>query len=325
MAIARKNLVDRENAGFYHCTNRCVRRAFLYGTDKYSGKNYDHRKSWLERRIVELCQIFAVEIFAYAIMDNHYHLVLHLDPKTPVLWSKEEVAERWLRAYPGSLDLPKNASRRAIKKREIMSNDKKVALYRQRLGNLSWFMGRLNEPLAKSSNAEDCCTGKFWEGRFSSQVLLDEAAVLSCMAYVDLNPVRARITNKLETSNHTSIKKRIDKMQKTNQLSKLDACLEAVIGKISTNKLSISTKEYIQLVDWTGRSIIDPTKGSLPPNIPLIFERFNLQQSNWPNQIENYGSNYCHFVGTIENIRKKAVQLKLRCLHGTSAASLLYI
>ena len=321
MAIPRKQLVDKNYPGFYHCTNRCVRRAYLCGTDKYSGKNYDHRKAWFERRMVELCGIFSIEIFAFAIMDNHYHLVLYLDPKVPQTWSDEEVAERWMQA----LGLPKNAERKKMVKRALMSNDEKLDLYRKRLGNLSWFMARLNEPLAKLSNREDSCTGKFWEGRYSSQALLDEAAVLSCMAYVDLNPVRARITQKLEESHHTSIQQRIRKYSLDKNVTKSPLGLEAVIGSVGVKKLSISTDEYIDLVDWTGRSIIYRNKGSIPSNLPSVFERFRLKQSNWLNQISNYAANYIYFVGHITNIKCKAKQLNVRCLHGSTAAKQLYL
>ena len=103
MTIARKNIVDHETAGFYHCTNRCVRRTFLCGFDEFTKTDYSHRKDWLEERMVELCDIFAVELFAFAVMDNHYHAVLYLEPLTPLKWSDEEVAERWLRAYLGRL------------------------------------------------------------------------------------------------------------------------------------------------------------------------------------------------------------------------------
>ena len=100
MTIARRDLVDSETPGFYHCTNRCVRRTFLCGIDELTGVDYSHRKDWLEKRMLELCDIFSVDIYAYAVMDNHYHAVLYLDPLLPQSWSKEDIAERWIKAYP---------------------------------------------------------------------------------------------------------------------------------------------------------------------------------------------------------------------------------
>jgi len=162
MAVARRSIIDKETPGFYHCMNRCVRRTFLCGIDKVTGKDYNHRKDWLEQRMASLCDIFAINIYAYSIMDNHYHIVLYVDPSEPQNWSDEQVAERWLLAYPGRLGLPENAKQRELKKQSIMGDQAKLKTYRKRLGNLSWFMGRLNEPIAKQSNIEDFCSGAFW-------------------------------------------------------------------------------------------------------------------------------------------------------------------
>ncbi|MFT6103482.1 MAG: hypothetical protein ACJA2B_001937 [Candidatus Endobugula sp.] len=84
-----------------------------------------------------------------------------------------------------------------------------IEQYRNRLGNLGWFMRYLNEPIARKANKEDGCTGHFWESRYMSQALLSEEALLTCMAYVDLNPIRASMCNTPEESDHTSIKERI--------------------------------------------------------------------------------------------------------------------
>lgn len=95
MGYARKNLVSLQDTPYYHCIGRCVRRAWLWGTDAYSGKDYSHRKLWVIERLEQLSTIFAVEVCAYAVMSNHYHLVLHVDAERARGWSKYQVVERW--------------------------------------------------------------------------------------------------------------------------------------------------------------------------------------------------------------------------------------
>lgn len=327
MAIARRNLVDSEIPSFYHCTNRCVRRTFLCGVDEDTGQDYSHRKDWLEKRMIGLCAIFAVDIYAYAVMSNHYHIVLYVEPLAPLSWSDEEVAEKWLLAYPGRFVDPKFAKQRELKKQAIMGDKEKLKTFRKRLGSLSWFMGRLNEPLAKQSNREDFCSGRFWEGRYTSQALLDETAVFSCMAYVDLNPIRADIAERLEESSHTAIKQRIDSLKSVNPIDVqkvLDTQISCINDKVKSKLLSMKLKDYIELVEYTGKSIKYPNKQAMPPDIQSTLSCLNLQQNHWLKQVENFGKNYCHVVGPIELIREKAAQLKKKYLRGVSAAKLLY-
>ncbi len=79
MTRPRSEIVSLADTPFHHCVSRCVRRAFLCGDDRYSGKNFDHRKSWLVNRLALLDEVFAIDIAAYAVMSNHFHVVLHVD------------------------------------------------------------------------------------------------------------------------------------------------------------------------------------------------------------------------------------------------------
>ena len=322
MPIPRKYLVDDESAGFYHCISRCVRRAYLCGDDPVSGRNCNHRKAWLEKRMLELADIFAVSLYAYAVMDNHYHLVLKIDPKAPLAWSDTEIAERWLLAYPGKLDKPEHAKQREMKKQAILADKTKLAKYRKRLGQLSWFMSRLNEPLAKQSNLEDCVKGRFWESRYQSIPLLDETAVLACMAYVDLNPIRAGVTQTLEDAFYTSIKKRIEKLQLAPM--KMNEPLTPVNQSSDESLYSFNLNDYLALVEWTGRAIVHPSKVSIPPQISSIIQRLNLQQGNWLGQIQRLCDGNPTMMGSIDKLREKAQTLKKQWVKGIGQARLLY-
>ncbi len=95
MTISRKQQVDLTATPYYHCITRCVRRAFLCGDDEYSGKNFDHRREWIAGRINQLSGIFLIEISAYAVMSNHYHLILRVNLSGAAAMSDHEVVDRW--------------------------------------------------------------------------------------------------------------------------------------------------------------------------------------------------------------------------------------
>jgi len=215
MGLPRSKYVQEGQEGVYHCFSRCVRRAFLCGFDMLTLQDFSHRKAWLVERLRYLAGIFAVEVCAYAVMATHYHAILRTRPDIVALWSDWEVATRWLTLFPRHRDLsgvPMPPAEEDI--RALAERPERIAELRQRLSSLSWFMGRLNEFIARAANKEDKVKGRFWESRFKCQALLDEAATVSCMVYVDLNPIRAGVAGTPEESDFTSIQERIGAWQK---------------------------------------------------------------------------------------------------------------
>ena len=123
-------------------------------------------------------------------MSNHYHLVVYVDQQRAEQLTERQVVDRWTQIFGAPLQVTRYLSGEAAEAEAELARSM-ILLWRMRLHDISWFMKRLNEYLTRRANAEDQCTGKFWEGRFKSQALVDEAGLLTAMAYVDLNPIRA--------------------------------------------------------------------------------------------------------------------------------------
>lgn len=219
-------------------------------------------------------------------MSNHYHVVLHINTDQQRGWSDADIVARWERLH----QLPEWFE--SAHEEKIAAT---IAIWRERLGSISWCMKCLNEPLARLANKEDGCKGRFWEGRFKSQALLDDAAVLKCMAYVDLNPVRANMAATPEDSAHTSIQARIESR---------DQALAPMAGQQADGfVLSISKADYVTLVDWTGRQFRRGKRGRIDATQPPIIDR--LQRSSrrtWLDEMKHLTHHYFRAIGNIVSL-----------------------
>ena len=243
MTYPRSHLVE-PGSGTYHVCSRCVRRSFLCGVDNLTGRDFSHRRQWIQARILELSKLFSISIYAYAVMSNHYHIVLSIDP---IELTDEEVADRWLQLCPAANRGKGVRAQKADRRRAIIGNQTRLAVLRSRLQSLSWFMRFINEPLARLANKEDNCKGRFWEGRFKSQILLDDASILASMVYVDLNPVRAGIANDLDDSDCTSIQHRLSNDLKEKQIVAINP------SHSHPPFAPMSLTDYVNLVRWTAK------------------------------------------------------------------------
>jgi hypothetical protein len=314
MTTPRTQIVDLEAPGFYHCVSRCVRRAFLCGTDSYTGRNFEHRKAWVEERLLELAEVFAVGVYAYAVMSNHLHVVTYLDPSVAWAWSPDEVASRWMRLFPvrenGEIDAEATRLRA-----QVMAGDvARIAVCRSRLASLSWFMRCLSEPIARRANREDACTGRFWEGRYRCQALLDDAAVVACMAYVDLNPVRAGIAADLAACNHTSVKQRIELLGPETELPPLRP-----VAGLEAPSLPLDLREYLMLVDLTGRIAKPDKRGHIGADAKPLLRRLGIDDARWHHQVFGIETHYWRAVGAVDALLAKARDLGQCWLKGRGA------
>ncbi|MDX6851605.1 transposase, partial [Gilvimarinus sp. SDUM040013] len=202
----------------------------------------------------------------------------------------------WRKLFKGPLVVQRHLAKQVLAPEELILLSDIVKQWRHRLADISWFMRCLNEPIARMANKEDKCTGRFFEGRFKSQALLDERALLSCMAYVDLNPIRASMAKTPETSDYTSIQERlginpantskpIESHQDTSKSPLSLAELMPFAGRESHNTsadhIPFHLSDYLELVDWTGRAIRNDKRGAINNSLPSILERLNIPSTDW--------------------------------------------
>jgi REP element-mobilizing transposase RayT len=329
MTYARKSLVSLTDTPYYHVVARCVRRAWLWGYDEYAKRDYTHRKAWVLERLNLLARIFAIDICAYAVMSNHYHLVVHVNRSAAMRWSNEEVATRWGAIF-GVPPLVERWLSGAASAAETEVAHQLLGCWRQRLHDISWFMRSLNEHLARRANAEDQCTGRFWEGRFKSQALLDESGLLTAMAYVDLNPIRARIATTPEKSEFTSIYERIRALHPRSDGSLVadqssTVPLMGFRSNVETdNSIPYGLEDYLELVDWSGRAIRADKRGSIRVDLPAILQRLSIDAEAWQLAMRPRGNVFGRAIGALNHLRLHAKTLGQSWVRGLRKAQQLY-
>jgi len=235
--LARGEYLDPHTTQIVHTVHRCVRRAFLCGRDPLTGNDYEHRRQWIRDRLELLASVFAIDCLTFTVMSNHIHLILRSRPDIVRTWSDEQVARRWLRLFPKRRTSDGGpAEPTETELNMIMGDPRRVAELRVRLSDISWWMRTTAENIARRANRQDDCTGHFWEGRYHAKVLLDEASILACAMYVDLNPIRAAMAETPEGSGFTGAQERIRDLQRSRPNNRQAAADNATIKDAGSNR-----------------------------------------------------------------------------------------
>jgi hypothetical protein len=143
MTRARGSIIDVDTTPYYHCVCRCVRRAFLCGEDEFSGQSFEHRRQWIIDRLAFLVDIFAIDVASYAVMSNHYHLVLRVDKNQAEDWSEGEVIRRWKKLCKLPKVVITYLKYPEMEGVDLVAQDL-IELWRERLMDISWLMRFLN-------------------------------------------------------------------------------------------------------------------------------------------------------------------------------------
>jgi hypothetical protein len=344
MPAPRYSQLDLAETKWYHVVSRCVRRAFLCGVDNNTGISYEHRRDWVEARMKYLASIFTVDIAAFAILHNHYHIVVRVDDERIWEMPTEEVIRRWSLLYKGPIIIQRYMKQRqSMSEGELLQVEKLAAEYRMRLCDLSWFMRNLNEYISRRANAEDSVKGHFWESRYKCQALLDEKAVLAAMAYTDLNPIRAGISASIEESEHTSARQRVSEVQEQkkqpqrqnvetsssdNNSRKANARQAPLLpfDPIEACKASIpfAFSDYLELIDTAGR-VVHPTKrGYIPDNTPRLLVKLGIDLKTFIEHSNHFIERFGNHAGEPARLTELAAKRNARYLRGIGRARELF-
>jgi hypothetical protein len=329
MTRARATLVNVEDTPYYHCYGRCVRRAYLCGVDLSTGTSFEHRRSWMSARLSVLVDVFAIDLCAYALMGNHYHLVVKVNPTVVDGWSDQRVVERWTQLFKGPAVASQFLRQDVLSHSERLVLERHIKTWRKRLGDLSWFMRCLNEYIARKANREDGCTGHFWESRFKSQALLDEPALLTAMVYVDLNPIRAGSAKSVEDSDFTSAQARLreitdisshDDIQRPRLLPFLGRETNSCADEIPFN-----VQDHLDLVDSSGRCIRPDKPRAIAAEETRLLTRLGLAAGEWIATVTGLQRRYPLAMGSPARLLQLAQRSNGMWMKGLGLARRLYV
>lgn len=269
-AKLRSEIFRPEEQAIVHVMNRCVRQCFLLGFDRKTGKNFGYRRAMFENELRKATGGFAIDMLTYAIMDNHFHLILRSRPDVVLAWDDLEVVLHWHKLCPMFWDADGQPT--ANPPREMLAavaqDLEQVAIWRKRLSDISWFLKLVSQKIAKWCNALDDAHGHFWEGRFKAILLLDERALLACSMYVDLNRIQAELAASLEESDYTSVQRRL-------QAFAIRTAMRGVIAEqVGTNQARPSIVTSVILDDQDDSDTIPEAVATSQPTVQPLPDAF---------------------------------------------------
>jgi len=309
MTRPRSALVSLTDTPWYHVVNRCVRRAFLCGQDAATGQNFDHRRGWIETRIRELASVFTIDVAAYAVMSNHYHVVLRVDSARACALDDEAVLRRWTQLFTGPLLVQRYLSelRGQMGPAELDKVHEFAELYRQRLFDLSWFMRVLNESIARLDDLQ----GQPFVPVLAP-VVGPEAAQPAPQAINDnaLQPIQNMPSLLPEVELSTLPEAPLMPFDPTSRFEQA---------------IPFGLQEYLELVDTMGHAVHPSKRGFIPATNPPILTRLGLDAGAFINAADHFFKDFAGAVGTPAKLIEIAAGRQQRALRGLAAAKRVFM
>jgi REP element-mobilizing transposase RayT len=214
---SRSSRISPDEVTIVHVTTQVAQQMFLLGKDSSSGQDFSHRKDWIINIMSFQSLYMGIDVLRFAVMDNHVHFLLRTRPDVVGKWTAKEVVTRWMSLCPQRKRRRKVEGKWVYEPIEptqeeidaIANDEAMVKKLRRKLSSVSFWMQLLKQKVAKRANAEvqkeGEVKGAFWKGRFHMTVIHSSDYLLSCAVYIDLNAIRAKVTNSLDGYQYTSI------------------------------------------------------------------------------------------------------------------------
>jgi hypothetical protein len=266
-----------------------------------------------------------VDVLGFAVTPHQLDVVVWTRPDQTDGWSDAETIQRWRRVFPAD-----RAEKRTAKKNGRLPLPKKdespdrIGDMRQRLGTVSWFMRCLNEWLARTANREDGMTGRFWEGRFKCRVLLDESAIVTCLAYVDLIPFTHALLSDPGRMEHSSY---FDRVQSATP-GRSEAWL-CPMGKEAVDegrsRVSLDLEDYLALIDWTARQWAPDPGEPMPDSLTEILRGLQIHPHRWVETVAGFERLFHRVAGRADSMAQWAEKAGKHWMAGVRSGQAAFI
>jgi REP-associated tyrosine transposase len=185
-------LTNNEQATVYHVMSRTALDGFPIK---------DVEKDFLLKLIKRYAALYLVEILGFCLMDNHFHLLVRMLPEDR--FTDDDIKKRFASFYGDT--------------REI--TDGQIPTLKAKLASLSEFTREIKVNFARYYNRRNNRRGYFWGDRFKSVIVENGETLINCLAYIDLNPVRAKLVERPDDYRWNSIGYHVQTNNKDNFLS----------------------------------------------------------------------------------------------------------
>lgn len=323
-SYARKEIIRPNQVAVYHCWATTLPKMVLCG--KKGKKDYDHRKEWIRARLVQMSEVFAVEVCGYSINKDRLDVVIRVRPDVAKKWSKEEVARRWKMIHPQDRDRElefETVKPSKQQTQELLADKGQLEECRKRLFDVTWFVRDLCEAVARRMNREEGRKGRVWYGRFRTRQILDAPAALAACVALEASPVLSGCTGDIAQGGYSSacdriagVKARAKAKARAPRSNDPDAWLNPLDagkprGKTpAKSAFPMNPSDYVQVVEWTGKQFAAKKMDAAPPaDVAAAIKKMGLDPENWLEFVANLNERFTRAVGSPALMAKEAKRI----------------